>query len=64
MTTSALGVEEYRALRATINARGTLRLSVAALTFLAWAAIAALIAWSGARPAASVAALLVLMSRI
>ena len=35
-----LGLEEYRALRATIRERGSLRLSVILLTFVAWAALA------------------------
>ena len=36
---SPLAVEEYRALRATIRERGTLRLLVAAITFVAWGAL-------------------------
>ncbi len=36
----ALAAEEYRALRATIRERGSLRLLVAAITFVAWAALA------------------------
>ena len=35
-----LAVEEYRALRATIRERGTLRLVIATFTFVAWAALA------------------------
>ena len=34
---SALSVEEYRALRATIRERGTMRLVVTVITFVAWA---------------------------
>jgi len=34
-----LAVEEYRALRATIRERGTMRLIVVAITFVAWAAL-------------------------
>jgi hypothetical protein len=36
---SPLAVEEYRALRATIRERGTARLIVTALTFVAWAGL-------------------------
>lgn len=36
---SRLGVEEYAALRATIRERGTLRLAVLLVTFIAWAAL-------------------------
>jgi hypothetical protein len=35
-----LSLEEYRALRATIRERGTARLFVTAITFVAWAALA------------------------
>ncbi len=42
----ALSLEEYRALRATIRERGTMRLVVAAITFVAWAALA--LGWSSA----------------
>jgi hypothetical protein len=38
--TSPLAVEEYRALRATIRERGTIRLIVTVLTFVAWSALA------------------------
>jgi hypothetical protein len=37
---SPLAIEEYRVLRETIRERGSLRLIVAALTFVAWAALA------------------------
>src|SRR6185436_856611 len=37
---SQLAVEEYRALRATIRERGTIRLIVTVLTFVAWSALA------------------------
>jgi hypothetical protein len=36
---SALAVEEYRALRATIRERGSVRVLVAMITFVAWAAL-------------------------
>jgi hypothetical protein len=36
--TAQLAVEEYRALRATIRERGSLRVLVTAITFLSWAA--------------------------
>ena len=42
---SPLAVEEYRALRATIRERGTVRWIVIALTFVAWAAITAATFW-------------------
>jgi hypothetical protein len=38
--TFSLAVEEYRALRATVRERGTMRLIVTAVTFVAWAALA------------------------
>lgn len=59
----ALAQEEYRTLRATIQARGTLRLVVTAITFIAWAALF-LLAWpqSSTFPAMSVVPLLVLAS--
>lgn len=47
---SALALEEYRSLRATIRERGTARLIVSALTFLAWPALLALIATTGRGP--------------
>jgi hypothetical protein len=37
---SALSLEEYRALRATIRERGTARLIVTVITFVAWSALA------------------------
>lgn len=37
---SPIALEEYRALRATIRQRGTLRLIVIAITFFGWAALA------------------------
>jgi len=45
-TAGDLSREEFRALRATIRERGTLRLLVAAITFVAWATLA-LLAWRG-----------------
>ena len=44
---TALGLEEFRALRATIRERGTLRLLVIALTFMSWAALSAVLASRG-----------------
>ncbi|HUL72587.1 MAG TPA: hypothetical protein VLT86_05760 [Vicinamibacterales bacterium] len=42
-----LALEEYRALRATIRERGTMRLLVAMITFVAWAAGAlAVVSWA------------------
>lgn len=41
---STLTREEYRALRATIAARGTMRLIVTVITFVAWAALALAVA--------------------
>jgi hypothetical protein len=38
--TPSLAAEEYRVLRETIRERGTLRLFVSAITFVAWAALA------------------------
>ena len=56
-----LSTEEFRALRATIRERGTLRLLVAAITFVAWATLV-LLAWRGgvAVSFAALATLLVL----
>lgn len=54
---SALSTEEYRALRATIRERGTMRLVVATITFVAWAALA--LGWSSV-PAFGLFPLLVL----
>jgi hypothetical protein len=58
---SDLAREEFRALRATIRERGTLRLFVAAITFVAWATLV-LLAWRGgvSVPFAALATLLVL----
>ena len=56
---SALSVEEYRALRATIRERGTMRLVVTVITFMAWAALA--LAWSSI-PAFGLFPLLVLVA--
>jgi hypothetical protein len=41
---SELAVEEYRALRATIRERGTIRMIVSLLTFLGWPVLVALVA--------------------
>lgn len=56
---SALSLEEYRALRATIRERGTMRLVVGAITFVAWAALA--LGWSSI-PAFGLFPLLVLVA--
>lgn len=40
---SALAIEEYRALRATVRERGTTRSIVTAITFVAWAALAIIV---------------------
>jgi hypothetical protein len=48
---TGLALEEYRALRATIRERSTMRLLVALITFVAWAALAVLATGLGfARP--------------
>jgi hypothetical protein len=55
----ALSREEYRALRATIRERGTLRLAVIALTILGWATLLVFTRqWPG--PGSAIALLLVL----
>ena len=58
---SDLAREEFRALRATIRERGTLRLFVAAITFVAWATLV-LLTWRGgvSVPFGALATLLVL----
>lgn len=58
---SDLAREEFRALRATIRERGTLRLFVVAITFVAWATLV-LLAWRGgvSVPFAALATLLLL----
>ena len=56
---SALSVEEYRALRATIRERGTMRLVVTVITFVAWGALA--LGWSSV-PAFGLFPLLVLVA--
>src|SRR5688572_14729222 len=43
---SELAHEEFRALRATIRERGTLRLLVVLITFVAWATLA-MLSWRG-----------------
>lgn len=48
---SPLAIEEFRALRATIRERGTLRLAVLFLSFAAWAALAVSLQFQGAGPA-------------
>ncbi len=57
---SPLAVEEYRALRATIRERGSLRLFVAALTFVAWAPMSLLVPGLVPNPVLSLIPLLVL----
>jgi hypothetical protein len=60
-TREALAVEEYRALRATIRERGTVRLIVIAITFVAWAGLL-LAAWpgTGSQPALTLVPLVAL----
>jgi hypothetical protein len=55
-----LAVEEYRALRATIRERGSLRMLVGALTFVSWAALAATLAALFVVPALGLLSLVVL----
>jgi hypothetical protein len=57
---SDFALEEYRALRATIRERGTLRLFVAAITFVGWATLVVLVAALVAMPILALAPLLVL----
>ncbi len=53
-------IEEYRALRATVRERGTTRLIVAAITFVAWGALAIVVYAVSAVPLLAVVPLLVL----
>jgi hypothetical protein len=57
---SALEIEEYRALRATIRERGTLRLLVTAITFVSWAILVVAVPAFLAMPILAMAPLLVL----
>jgi hypothetical protein len=57
---SSLRVEEYRALRATVRERGTTRLIVTAITFVAWGALAIVAYAVSAVPVLAVVPLLVL----
>lgn len=59
---SPLAVEEYRALRATIRERGTLRLLVAAITFVAWSALVIAVQALFAVPALAMIPLLALVA--
>jgi len=59
---SPLAVEEYRALRATIRERGSLRLLVAAITFVAWAALVIAVQALFAVPALAMIPLLALVA--
>jgi hypothetical protein len=44
------GLEEFRALRATVGTRGSLRVLVSFLTFVSWAGLATIVALTGAAP--------------
>ena len=55
-----LAIEEYRALRATIRERGTMRLIVTAVTFVSWAALVIALPAFVAMPVLAMAPLLVL----
>lgn len=44
----ALGLEEFRALRATVRERGSVRVVVSLITFVSWAGLAVLLAHAGA----------------
>lgn len=57
---SLLAVEEYRALRATIRERGTIRLIVTVLTFVAWSALAVAVQALFALPVMALVPLLML----
>jgi hypothetical protein len=57
---SQLGIEEFRALRATVRERGTTRLLVTAMTFVAWATLAIVVYAVSAVPLLAVVPLLVL----
>jgi hypothetical protein len=57
---NALRVEEYRALRATIRERGSMRLFVIPLTFVAWAAILLAVLAAGPAPGLALLPLLAL----
>jgi hypothetical protein len=55
-------LEEYKALRATIRERGTTRLIVTAITFVAWAALALTLLSVGVVPALGLIPLIVLVA--
>lgn len=57
---SALALEEYRALRATIRERGTARVLVAIITFVAWAALALVVQALAAVPVLALVPLILL----
>jgi hypothetical protein len=59
---SSLRVEEYRALRATVRERGTTRLIVTAITFVAWATLAVVVYAVSAIPLLAVVPLFVLVA--
>jgi len=59
---SGLSLEEYRALRATIRERGTLRLIVTTITFVSWAAMAITFDALAVVPALGLIPLLVLVA--
>jgi hypothetical protein len=60
LDSAALSLEEYRALRATIRERGTVRLVLAVVTFVAWAAMILLVQTVVAVPAFALVPLVVL----
>ncbi len=57
-----LSLEEYKALRATIRERGTVRLIVTAITFVAWAALALVFTSVAVVPALGLIPMLVLVA--
>jgi hypothetical protein len=59
---SSLRLEEYRALRATVRERGTTRLIVSAITFVAWATLAVVVYAVSAIPLLAVVPLFVLVA--
>lgn len=57
---SRLGIEEFRALRATVRERGTTRLLVTVITFVAWATLAIVVYAVSAIPLLAIVPLVVL----
>lgn len=62
--TAPLGLEEYRALRAAIGLRGSLRVVLVVSTVIAWAIVATLVAALVAMPLAFLLPLLVLLGGV